>query len=241
MGDVSPRQIRKAASLKMRRAHEQGQQTMFVPGPDGTLQILDNDWASVLAPGDPTRMCRCCGRILPECCFFRSHSRHGSMARFHPDCVICEYERREAWRHEHVFEEAARTRLGDHMRRERDQRLHRYRTLAEYELLTGVTVAWLAELMRDAWERNAHCHHCDSAGRVAEWQSICPVIEGIPDLSRMTIDRTDPSRLLARDNLTLMCLIGNIAKNDTDPRTNAIRNAYWRLHNAAAKRGDNAA
>jgi hypothetical protein len=48
----------------------------------------------------------------------------------------------------------------------------------------------------------------------------------------MTIDRTDPDRLLARDNLTLMCLYGNIGKNDTDPKTYGIRCAYWRMHHA---------
>ncbi len=98
---------------------------------------------------------------------------------------------------------------------------------------TGVTVAWLEDLMRRAWENDEQCGHCESVGRKAHWHEICPVIEGVPDLTRMTIDRTDRTRRLDRDNMTLMCLSGNIAKNDTDPHINAIRNAYWRLHNAS--------
>jgi hypothetical protein len=151
--------------------------------------------------------------------------------RFEPDCTICEYERREQYRRDHVFEEAARTRLSDHMRREREQGLNNCTVLKEYEILIGVTVDWLAREMRTAWETNAQCHHCESVGRKAHWQAICPVIEGVPDLSRMTIDRTQRKRPLARDNLTLMCLSGNISKNDTDEHINAIRCAYWRLHN----------
>lgn len=155
------------------------------------------------------------------------------MADFRPDCVICEYEDREQYRAEHIFEETARNRLTDHMRREREQGLHRCTTLAEYMIQTGVTIQWLADLMRRAWENDEQCAHCESVGRRAHWHAICPVIEGVPDLSRMTVDRTDPKRLLARDNLTLMCLTGNQQKNDTDIAIVAIRDAYWRMHNQA--------
>jgi hypothetical protein len=147
--------------------------------------------------------------------------------------VICEYDEREQYRRDHVFEVAASQRLQDHMRREREQGLHTCKTFAEYQIQTGVTVTWLADLMRHDWENDEQCGHCETVGRAAHWHAICPVIEGIPDLGRMTIDRTNRKRLLARDNLTLMCLSGNVAKSDTDEEINAIRNAYWRLHNAS--------
>jgi hypothetical protein len=154
------------------------------------------------------------------------------MAGFRPDCNICEYNAREEYHREHVFEEAARNRLDDHRSRERAEGLHDCGTLVEYQVLTGITVAWLAEEMRRAWEEDQQCHHCESVGRTAHWQAICPVIEGIPDLTRMTIDRIDRKRRIDRGNVRLMCLGGNISRNDTDEAVWAIRQAYWRMHNA---------
>jgi len=155
------------------------------------------------------------------------------MRVFNPDCVICEYEARETRRREHAFEMRAEAILSDHMRRERDEGLHRSSTLAEYELLTGITVAALASSMEREWEHGA-CRHCESIGNDALWRNICPdpYVEG--GLSRMTADRTDPLRLLGWDNFTWMCVHGNVAKQKTDPATYAVRQAYWRAVNHAA-------
>lgn len=98
-------------------------------------------------------------------------------------------------------------------------------------LLTGVTVDWLARKMRVAWEQDDKCDHCETAGLPAQWRQIVP--EPHRDLSRMTIDRTDPERLLARDNLTLMCWPGNNAKAKTHPAIYNDRQAYWRMFNHA--------
>ena len=199
--------------------------------------MLDNDWAAQLHPGCTARLCRSCGRIVCVCCFHKKTHRldYGSIVQtsYTPDCIICSYEIREQKRATNVFLVAATNRLYGHMVRERNnQGLHHCRTLAEYQLLTGCTVTWLSEeKMRPAWETNAQCGHCETVGRASRWQHICPVIEGIPDLTRMTIDRIDQTRRIDRDNLRLMCLSGNIARNDTDEATDAIRNAYWRFHN----------
>lgn len=217
------------ASLQRRRAWQAGQIMLDIAA-GNELVILSNDWGD-LDPGAPTFMCRSCGRILPQCCFRAKGKGHGTVPRFEPDCHICEYERRKAYRIGHAFVVRSRAVIDHHYRIERKQGLHTCRSRTEYELLTGVTVAWLEGVMRHAYEGNARCHHCESVGRSAEWQVICPVIEDEIDLSRMTVDRTDPSRLLARDNLTLMCLTGNVAKNDTDPHTHAVRQAAWRRHN----------
>jgi hypothetical protein len=205
---------------------------MLVIGTSGDLEVLDNDWAARIHPGCPTRISRCCGRVLCECCFRRKSEHRSVLQRFMPDCIICEYNAREQYRRENVFAQAARTRLDDHRRRERDEGLHSCDTLAEYEVLTGIRVEWLAEEMRRAWENDERCHHCESVGRAAHWQAICPVIEGVPDLTRMTIDRIDRTRRLDRGNIRLMCLSGNISRNDTDEAVYAIRQAYWRMHNA---------
>jgi hypothetical protein len=149
---------------------------------------------------------------------------------FHPDCVICEYFDREERRKANIWEERARAALSHHMRIERKQGLHSCQTLAEYEIFTGVTVTWLAKKMEMEYDSGA-CAHCESAGFDALWTTLCPHPEEPGGLSRMTIDRTDPTRALAQDNLTLMCLIGNVGKNETDPLTQSIRNRYWRMHN----------
>lgn len=152
------------------------------------------------------------------------------MLRFEPDCVICEYEAREKQRREHAFGMRGRAILSDHMRRERDQRLHQCGALSEYELLTGVRAAELAVDMEYNWKHGA-CRHCESIGNEALWQNICPdpYVEG--GLSRMTADRTDTSRLFGWDNFTWMCVHGNVAKQKTDPVTYAVRQAYWRAVN----------
>lgn len=221
------------ASLSMRR-RVQGGQLMWVTGPGGALEPFDGDFASRIDLGAPTRMCRVCWRVLPECCF-RPKTDHGSMVRFVPDCVICESLAREAWHAEHVFEDRAEDVLKHHMRVEREQGLHACPRLSAYQLQTGVTVEWLAEKMRAAYYgegADGRCHHCETAGLPSEWQVACPIVLGVIDLSRMTVDRTDRKRLLARDNLTLMCLKGNIAKGETDETIYNKRQAYWRLHNA---------
>lgn len=156
------------------------------------------------------------------------------MPRFEPDCVICEYEIREAERRDHAFELRAAAILSDHMRRERKEGLHGRETLAEYQLLTGVRVPDLAADMERAWEYGA-CRHCESIGSAALWKNICPdpYVEG--GLSRMTADRTDTSRLFGWDNFTWMCIHGNVAKHRTDPATYALRQAYWRAVNLSQR------
>jgi hypothetical protein len=226
---MGPRDAR--LSIQARRRHAAGQSILLVV--DGQL-AEPVDWSD-LVPLGPSKLCRSCGRILPLACFRPQtvQSEHGPVLGTEPDCVVCEYDERLAYRRANLWEDAARQRLADHMQRERKQGLHNCRSVRDYELLTGVTVEWLADLMRHAYETNAACHHCESVGRRATWQVACPIDEdGLPDLHRMTIDRTDPARLLARDNLTLMCLTGNIAKNSTDPDTYNVRQAYWRRHNA---------
>jgi hypothetical protein len=120
------------------------------------------------------------------------------------------------------------------MRVERAQGLHACNTLDDYCRLIGISIEWLARKMRLAWENDECCDHCETAGWPSHWRTIVPDPYTDPrQLARMTVDRTDRTRLLARDNLTLMCLPGNIAKGKTDAATYNDRQAYWRLHNHA--------
>jgi len=128
-----------------------------------------------------------------------------------------------------MWEHRAKAVLRHHMRVERKQGLHTCTSLDDYMRLTGVTIEWLARLMRLAWENDENCNHCESAGLPSHWRQIVPDPYGdYRQLSRMTVDRTDTTRLLARDNVTLMCLPGNIAKGQCDAHTYNVRQAYWR-------------
>lgn len=236
MSDLKPYKL----SLQQRKGFAAGQ--LFLVESDGSLvEITDNDW-SFINPNVPSEPCRCCLRILPLTCFrggWDSHvSRRGESR--HPDCVICEFLAQEAYRQEHLWEHAAEQRIRDHMTRERKQGLHACTTLEDYMRLTGVTISWLARKMEVAWETDDVCSHCETAGLPAHWRQIVPDPYGdYRQLERMTIDRTDPKRLLARDNLTLMCRPGNVAKSKTPPDIYNDRQAYWRHHNYAMRDREN--
>ncbi|HSS10024.1 MAG TPA: hypothetical protein VLL25_09075 [Acidimicrobiales bacterium] len=91
--------------------------------------------------------------------------------------------------------------------------------MAEYELLSGVSVDYLATKMQRTYDRpDAVCPHC----RVP-WSQM-------PNgLSDMSVDRRDRSALLSRENLVLMCRTGNNQKGTLEPRTWEVRQAYWRI------------
>jgi hypothetical protein len=200
---------------RQQRAWRSGQMSLVIRGDELALPE-DMSWIN---PSEPSRLCLHCGRVVPGSCF-RADKAY---------CTICDEAIRLARIEADPWSHRAADKLRRHMRKEREQALHACETLKEYETLTGVTVAWLADEMRKAWETGS-CQHCASAGRAALWKVICP--DPVRDLSDMTVDRTDRSRRLARDNMTLMCHYGNTAKGRSSPGVQNDRDAYWRIHHA---------
>jgi hypothetical protein len=226
--------IVEAAPLSVRRAHEAGQMMLTIDNA-GVLEILalTNDWSD-LQPGAPTAICRCCGKILPLDCFdVEKRGMTSYRKRRHaPDCCICDAIKRRAKRMATIWLDKARNALRAHYYKERDEGLHNCAAFDEYLAFTGITITWLAERMHTAWEANESCEHCESIGHESHWQYICPVDDdGIPELVRMTVDRTDPQRCLSRSNLQLLCNYGNTAKHRSSPEIYDLRNRYWRRYN----------
>jgi hypothetical protein len=165
-----------------------------------------------------------CGRLLPDLCFRPNRRRVGRiyMAHWRPvhsRCVVCEQNITDARKKLYEHEIKAQGVLSSHMRKERKQRLHNCRKLADYEVLTGVTRDWLAGKMRTAEQNDDPCPHCE-----VRWSQMAGGWR-----MQMTVDRTDRTRTLSHDNLTLRCRTGNTQKGTTDARTSAIRDAYWRV------------
>ncbi|MBO0728580.1 MAG: hypothetical protein J2P57_04935 [Acidimicrobiaceae bacterium] len=133
--------------------------------------------------------------------------------------MVCEQERNDAYKREHRYEIRARAVLGEHRRKERRQGLHNCQSPAEYEVLTGVTVPYLANLMQGTYEGpEAACPHC-----LVLWREM-------PNgLSDMSVDRRDRGALLTRENLVLMCRTGNNQKGTLDARTWDVRQALFRV------------
>jgi hypothetical protein len=172
-----------------------------------------------------------CGRILPDFCFTPRWRMYTS-SKYRPvmlRCIACEQEIREARKRLWEHETKARTALSHHMQRERDQGLHDIRSLADYEAITGVTVAVLADEFRRAEQQDLPCPHCEVpwSKMLGGWRM------------QMSLDRTDPTRMLALDNFTLKCRSGNSQRKNANPRIAAIRDAYWRLIRRE-RRGDGA-
>ena len=161
-----------------------------------------------------------CGRIIPDYCFSpcATYALHRSRP-VRPRCVACEQEIREARKRLWEMETRARTALGHHMQRERAQGLHEIRKLVDYQVVTGVTIKFLADHMRDAALNDRPCPHCEVrwSEMVGGWRM------------HISLDRTDPKRMLALDNFTLKCRTGNSQRKAPDPRAAAVRDAYWRL------------
>lgn len=167
---------------------------------------------------------RPCGRLLPDFCFRPKPRRvdHLKTVHWRPvhwRCVSCEQEDGEAYRELWIHEVRARKALQRHMRIERKEGLHGAWKLSEYEALSGVTVAWLADKMRVAEQNDSPCPHCE-----VRWSEM-------PGGWRlqMTVDRPDVSRTLAQDNCTLKCRTGNSQGARTPVRTRQVREAYWRV------------
>lgn len=222
------------ASLAMRRAHEAGQMMLDID--EGELRPLTPcDWSD-LNPRVPTKLCRRCCRILPVLCFHNARRRkmhNGFIVQTYvPDCIICADGVRISKWMETIWRPKGRNALDSHREREQEQGLHTCYTLDAYIRLTGVTVDRVERVFRNAYTNNDKCHHCETIGNQAEWQTICRLgADGKLDLHDMTLDRIDRRRLLAPDNMQVICRYGNICRAD-DPEVEATRAAYWRRHNA---------
>lgn len=161
-----------------------------------------------------------CGRLLPDFCF-RSRGSTYACSRGRPvmpRCVACEQKIRTARNRLWFWKRRTQKALQSHMIRERRQGLHCERNLADFLKLGGLTIDEIAEAMQHAAEHDTECSHC---GR--HWSEM-------PGGAKMqiTLDRTDPQRLMAHDNWGLKCRTGNPQKGTTSPRVQQIRDAYWR-------------
>lgn len=198
-------------------------QLMLVIAADGALSEPADftRWA----PDRPAYQCRGCGWILPDLCFrpYRPASRSNRASTVasravHSRCVSCEQDAKDEWKRTHRFEHWSARALSRHLRIERKAGLHDCTTRAEYEDLTGITVAWLAAEAKRTYERpDADCPHC-----AVRWTDMP---NGHRDL---TLDRVDRRRILSRSNYQFMCPTGNSQKGVLDPRTYDMRQTLFR-------------
>jgi hypothetical protein len=203
----------------------------------GDLFGNSSDWSD-LAPDRPAWQCqgravtvkgphgevevyRPCGNYLPDLCFIPERALRRHSARTRPvraRCARCEFNIRAARKRLWRYRMRAKNALAKHMLRERAAGLHVCRRLADYEVLTGVTVDWLADRMERSAVHDEACERCRKRWSTMDGSWVM----------QMTVDRPDTKRTLSRDNLLLKCLGCNTSEKDTDARTRNVRDAMWR-------------
>lgn len=165
-----------------------------------------------------------CGFILPADCFrprVRFGASYGAPQRRRPvmmRCVECEEKIRTAKNRLNFWGNRMENSAKHHYRKERKEGLHAAPTFNDYLLLTNLDLKELAKRAREAAEQDLRCTHCHK-----QWSAFPGGA-----IMHLSLDRRDPTRLLAMDNYGFTCRTGNSQYARVSPRARTVRDAMYR-------------